>query len=43
VSDRETFEALPRWLKELEKNAPPEVVKIVVGNKIDKVCARARP
>ena len=40
VSNRETFEALPRWLEELENYVPPEVVKIVVGNKLDKVRAR---
>jgi len=37
VSSRESFEALPRWLEELENYVPPEVVKIVVGNKLDKV------
>jgi len=37
VSNRESFEALPRWLDELENYVPPEVVKIVVGNKLDKV------
>jgi Ras-related protein Rab-18 len=37
VSNRETFEAIPRWLEELENYVPPEVVKIVVGNKLDKV------
>jgi hypothetical protein len=37
VSNRESFEALPRWLEELENHVPPEVVKIVVGNKLDKV------
>ena len=39
VSNRETFEALPRWLEELENYVPSEVVKIVVGNKLDKVKA----
>ena len=39
VSSRESFEALPRWLEELENYVPPEVVKIVVGNKLDKVRA----
>jgi hypothetical protein len=34
VSDRESFEALPRWLEELGNYVPPEVVKIVVGNKL---------
>jgi GTPase SAR1 family protein len=37
VSSRESFEALPRWLEELDNYVPPEVVKIVVGNKLDKV------
>jgi Ras-related protein Rab-18 len=37
VSNRESFEVLPRWLEELENHVPPEVVKIVVGNRLDKV------
>jgi hypothetical protein len=37
VSSCESFEALPRWLDELENYVPAEVVKIVVGNKLDKV------
>ena len=37
VSNRESFEVPPRWLEELENNVPPEVLKIVVGNKLDKV------
>jgi GTPase SAR1 family protein len=41
VSNRESFEALPRWLDELENYVPPEVVKIVVGNKLDKVKLRS--
>jgi len=43
VSSRESFEALPRWLEELENYVPPEVVKIVVGNKLDKVMQTATP
>ncbi|KAF8273949.1 P-loop containing nucleoside triphosphate hydrolase protein [Lactarius quietus] len=43
VSNRETFEALPRWLEELENYVPPEVVKIVVGNKLDKEYSRQVP
>jgi GTPase SAR1 family protein len=35
--NQESFEALARWLEELENYVPPEVVKIVVGNKLDKV------
>jgi hypothetical protein len=37
VSNRESFEALPRWLGGLETYVSPDVVKIVVGNKLDKV------
>ncbi|KAI0262119.1 putative ras-related protein rab-18 [Gloeopeniophorella convolvens] len=43
VSSRESFEALPRWLDELETYVPPEVVKIVVGNKLDKEYSRQVP
>jgi GTPase SAR1 family protein len=34
--NQESFEALARWLEELENYVPPEVVKIVVGNKLVK-------
>lgn len=37
VSNRETFEALPRWYGELETYVSESVVKIIVGNKVDKV------
>ena len=37
VSSRKSFEALPRWLEEFENYVLREVVKIVVGNKLDKV------
>lgn len=37
VSNRETFDALPRWFSELETYVSDAVVKIVVGNKVDKV------
>ncbi|KAI0276422.1 P-loop containing nucleoside triphosphate hydrolase protein [Russula aff. rugulosa BPL654] len=40
VSNRESFEAVPRWLEELESYVPPEVVKIVVENKLDKEYSR---
>ncbi|KAI9464401.1 ras-domain-containing protein, partial [Russula earlei] len=43
VSSRESFEALPRWLEELENYVPPEVVKVVVGNKLDKEYSRQVP
>jgi GTPase SAR1 family protein len=37
VSNRESFEALPRWYSELETYVSDSVVKILVGNKVDKV------
>ncbi|KAI0288987.1 P-loop containing nucleoside triphosphate hydrolase protein [Russula brevipes] len=37
VSSRESFRAIPRWLEEVEERAQPDVVKILVGNKVDKV------
>jgi Ras-related protein Rab-18 len=43
VSNRKSFEALPGWLEELEKYVPPEVVKIVVGNKLDMEYSRQVP
>jgi len=40
VSNRETFEALPKWMSELSTYVSPSVVKIVVGNKVDKEYSR---
>lgn len=37
VANRESFDALPRWFSELETYVKSEVVKIIVGNKVDKV------
>jgi GTPase SAR1 family protein len=37
VSNKESFDALPRWYSELETYVSESVVKIVVGNKVDKV------
>jgi Ras-related protein Rab-18 len=37
VSNRESFDALPRWYSELETYVNDKVVKILVGNKVDKV------
>lgn len=34
VSSRATFEELTRWMHELETYTAPDVVKIVVGNKV---------
>lgn len=35
ITDIETFKALNSWLIEIEKNANKNVVKLLVGNKID--------
>jgi Ras-related protein Rab-18 len=43
VSSRESFEALPRWFSELETYVSSSVVKIVVGNKVDKEYSRQVP
>ncbi|KAG6907012.1 hypothetical protein DXG01_010915 [Tephrocybe rancida] len=40
VSNRESFDALPRWYSELETYVSSSVVKIVVGNKVDKEFSR---
>jgi GTPase SAR1 family protein len=43
VTSRETFDALPTWFNELETfTNSPDVVKIVVGNKLDKVSGGGR-
>ncbi|KAG8851014.1 hypothetical protein FRB96_009496 [Tulasnella sp. 330] len=41
VSNRESFEALPRWLSEVETYVNAAVIKILVGNKVDKEFSRA--
>jgi len=35
VSNKASFEALPRWYAELKQHVSPSVVKIIVGNKAD--------
>jgi len=40
VSNRESFDALPKWYSELETYVSESVVKIVVGNKLDKEFSR---
>ncbi|PAV17358.1 ras-domain-containing [Pyrrhoderma noxium] len=40
ITDRETFDALPQWYSELEKYVSIPVVKILVGNKVDKEFSR---
>ncbi|GAO45884.1 hypothetical protein G7K_0130-t1 [Saitoella complicata NRRL Y-17804] len=41
ITNRATFEELPRWLKELEANTASDIVKVLVGNKLDKDSSRA--
>lgn len=43
VSSRDSFDALPRWYSELETYVSPSVVRIVVGNKVDKEFSRQVP
>ncbi|THH08281.1 hypothetical protein EW145_g2815 [Phellinidium pouzarii] len=43
VANRETFDALPRWYSELETYVSDSVVKILVGNKVDKEFSRQVP
>ncbi|EIM84802.1 ras-domain-containing protein [Stereum hirsutum FP-91666 SS1] len=43
VSNRESFDALPRWFSELETYVSSSVVKIIVGNKVDKEYSRQVP
>jgi Ras-related protein Rab-18 len=40
VANRESFEALPKWYSELETYVSSSVVKILVGNKVDKEFSR---
>jgi len=40
VSNRETFEGLPKWMSELSTYLSSDVVKIIVGNKVDKEHSR---
>ena len=37
VSSRDSFDALPRWYSELDTYISGPVVKVLVGNKVDKV------
>lgn len=43
VTSRETFDALPRWYTELETYITTPIVKILVGNKVDKEYSRQVP
>ncbi|KAK1228153.1 hypothetical protein PQX77_008836 [Marasmius sp. AFHP31] len=43
VSSRDSFDALPRWYSELGTYVSDSVVKILVGNKVDKEFSRQVP
>ncbi|KAL1727065.1 ras-domain-containing protein [Schizophyllum commune] len=43
VTNRESFEALPRWYAELETYVPASAAKVLVGNKVDKAGGREVP
>ncbi|EEB97171.1 hypothetical protein MPER_03561, partial [Moniliophthora perniciosa FA553] len=43
VSSRDSFDALPRWYSELSTYVSESVVKILVGNKVDKEFSRQVP
>jgi len=36
ISNRETFTTMEYWFKEVEKYAPPNAIKCLVGSKLDK-------
>jgi len=41
VTERESFENLQRWLDEIERYAPDNVAKLILGNKVDQQSRRA--
>ncbi|KAI5888966.1 putative ras-related protein rab-18 [Schizophyllum commune H4-8] len=43
VTNRESFEALPRWYAELETYVPASAARVLVGNKVDKAGGREVP
>ncbi|KAG8874309.1 Insulin-like growth factor 2 mRNA-binding protein 3 [Tulasnella sp. 332] len=40
VSNRASFAALPKWLAEVEQQTSADIVKIIIGNKVDKEAER---
>ncbi|KAG8851011.1 Insulin-like growth factor 2 mRNA-binding protein 3 [Tulasnella sp. 330] len=40
VSNRASFAALPKWLAEVEQQTSADIVKIIIGNKVDKEASR---
>ena len=43
VTDSKSFENIAEWMKSIEKNASPNVCKLVVGNKCDMNETRVSP
>lgn len=48
ITARDTFEALPSWIQELDtfagsSSSSREIVRLIVGNKLDKVRPYAFP
>ena len=44
VTNRQTFEKLDNWLKEVEAySTKPDIVKMLIANKIDKVINQVSP
>jgi len=41
TSNRDSFSSMDHWFREVEMHTSPEVVKCLVGSKIDKVASRA--
>ncbi|EAY15998.1 GTP-binding protein YPTM1, putative [Trichomonas vaginalis G3] len=41
ISDRESFDAIPQWVKDVQSLSNPESYKILIGNKSDLESARA--
>ena len=39
ITDRESYRALARWFAERGTYVPESTVKIIIGNKADKVCS----
>ena len=35
VTDRKTFNNIESWMTQIEQNGPEEIVRVIVGNKID--------
>ena len=43
ITNRESYEALASWFAERGTHVPESTVKIIIGNKADKVCSTSSP